>query len=42
MEGQRGYLLNKFAGDTEMGGVADTPKGCAALQKGHVLQDDPA
>jgi len=24
--------LSKFADDTEVGGVADTPEGCAAIQ----------
>ena len=25
--------LNKFAGNTKLGGVADTPEGCAAIQR---------
>ena len=25
--------LSKFANDTEMGGVVDTPEGCAAIQR---------
>jgi len=24
--------IRKFAGDTELGGLADTPEGCAAIQ----------
>jgi len=25
--------LSKFADDTELGGMADTPEGCAAIQR---------
>ena len=28
-----GYNLSKFADDTDLGGVADTPEGCAAIQR---------
>lgn len=28
-----GCTLSKFAGDPELGGVADTPKSCAAIRR---------
>ena len=31
-EGLEG-ILNKFADDTKLGGVSDTPEGCAAIQQ---------
>lgn len=32
LEGGSGCTLSKFADDTELGGVADRPKGCADVQ----------
>ncbi|PKU41221.1 rna-directed dna polymerase from mobile element jockey-like [Limosa lapponica baueri] len=33
IESQTKCTLSKFADDTELGGVADTPEGCAAIQQ---------
>ena len=33
MDEGRGHTLSKFADDTKMGGLADTPEGCVTIQQ---------